>query len=290
MKHRRWFGGSPVRALLAIRVAWASLQANSWSAVATVVVLAGAVGAERSVAAARSAIAHPDLPYRGAEQLVQLEIRGGATGNRGIPHLFDHEVEALLREARSFVWAGHSLPVRIALGSRMVVAASVEAGLFDSLGVAPAAGRLFRPDDHAAGALATGVGGLHPATPVVVIAHDLAVAVAGGARVAVGADVELDGRSARVVGVMPEGFFFPYPETEAWLPEPESLSARTPASSRRAGPTFARLRPGVAFSAAAAEATALLHSAEWRSEDERVVVTPVAETLSRSVRPTLDPS
>ncbi len=250
--------------------------------------LAGAVGAHRSVATAWSSIVHPDLPYRDAEEFVQLEVRGGSASAPGIALLFQREIETLTHEGQSFVWAGHSIPARIALGSRMVVAASVEPGLFDSLGVAPAVGRLFRPEDHAAGAPAAGAGARDVATPVVVLAYDLAASIAGDARAAVGTDVELDGREVRIVGVMPEGFFFPSPQIEAWLPEPENRPQRTSGSTRRAAPTFARLRPGVAPSAAAAEATALLHAADQRPEDQRVVATPVAEALTRPVRPTLD--
>ena len=276
------------RGLLAVTIAARSVRAGSWSTVATVVVLAGAVGAHRSVATAWSAIVHPDLPYRDAEQLVQLEVRGGNASAPGIVHLFRREVETLTHEGQSFVRAGHSIPARVAVGSRMVVAASLEPGLFDSLGVAPAVGRLFRPEDHAAGAPAAGAGARDAATPVIVLAYDLAASIAGDARAAVGTDVELDGREVRIVGVMPEGFFFPYLQTEAWLPEPENRSPRTSGSTRRAAPTFARLRPGVAPAVAAAEATALLHAADWRPEDQRVVATPVVEALTRPVRPTLD--
>ncbi len=264
-----------------------SLRASPWSTVATLLVLAGAVGAHRSVAAAWSAILRPDLPYRDAEQLVQLEVRGSATPGSGVALLFGSEVETLTQEGRSFAWAGHSVPARMALPGRMLRVESMGPGAFDALGVPPAAGRLLRSEDHPGSGPGQGPGAPAVAAPVIVLSHQVAVATAGDPRAAVGTEVELDGRNVRVVGVMPEGFFFPYPQTEAWLPAPEARAARS-SGSRVAAPTFARLRPGVIPAVAAAEATALLRASEWRPENQRVVATPVAEALTRPVRPTLD--
>ena len=85
---------------------------------------------------------------------------------------------------------------------------STTAALFDVLGVRPAIGRAFEPNEDRPGA-----------APAVVISHALFESL-GGQPSLVGRDVELDGRSHTVVGVMPQGFWFPDPTVRAWVVEP----------------------------------------------------------------------
>ena len=82
------------------------------------------------------------------------------------------------------------------------------AALFDVLGVRPAFGRGFETGDDRPGA-----------APAVVLSHALFSEL--GARPSlVGGTVDLDGKPCTVVGVMPQGFWFPDPTVRAWLAEP----------------------------------------------------------------------
>lgn len=90
----------------------------------------------------------------------------------------------------------------------LVPVLTTSAGLFDVLGVRPAMGRGFEPNDDRPGA-----------APAVVLSHALYESL--GARPSlVGGAVELDGRPYTVAGVMPRGFWFPDPTVRAWVAEP----------------------------------------------------------------------
>ena len=212
--------------------------------------------------------------------------------NLGREHLFRREVEALGRESRSLSWLGHWSAARMFLGdagSRMVRTAIVDPGLLMILEVSPAAGRLFAAEDHVGDLPSRSRRpGANAAQPVVVLSHDLWMSALGGSPTAVGTEIVLDRRPMRVIGVMPPGFFFPDAATEAWLPAPKHLPA--PRSGRlffRNAPTLGRLVKGATASAAGTEATGVLRRSGLRPEDQWIRAAPFADSLTRSVRPTL---
>lgn len=85
--------------------------------------------------------------------------------------------------------------------------ALVTPSFFSTLGVAPALGRPFGPQDGLPGA----------PVEVVILGHDLWTRRYGADPSIVGRTVELNRRRHKVVGVMPRGFGFPRPETEVWF-------------------------------------------------------------------------
>jgi predicted permease len=89
---------------------------------------------------------------------------------------------------------------------RLVPGNAVSAEMFDVLGTPPALGRAFRVGEDAVGA-----------EPVVVLSHSLWREL-GGDRAIVGKRLRLGGTSRTVIGVMPAGFWFPSPKTQAWTP------------------------------------------------------------------------
>jgi putative ABC transport system permease protein len=76
--------------------------------------------------------------------------------------------------------------------------ARVTADFFAAIGVAPALGQAFTRDDDAPGA-----------APVALISHDLWQRNFAADRSVIGKTLTLDGRTVRIVGVMPPGFRFP---------------------------------------------------------------------------------
>ena len=116
----------------------------------------------------------------------------------------------------------------------------VSADLFSALGVQPALGRAFTPEEETAGKD-------HRA----IIGHGLWQRRFGGDRTIVGQSVTLDGEPYEVVGVAPEGFDFPM-GTQIWAPL--SFDAKTGAN--RTGhylTTVGRLAPGRSLADARAE-------------------------------------
>jgi putative ABC transport system permease protein len=91
--------------------------------------------------------------------------------------------------------------------ARLLPGISATAELFQVLGVSPAMGPGFRPGDDRQGA-----------EPVAVLSHSLWRELGGDPSI-VGQRVELSGTPRTVVGVMPEGFWFPDPTVRVWLAE-----------------------------------------------------------------------
>jgi predicted permease len=114
--------------------------------------------------------------------------------------------------------------------------------LFRILGIDPAVGRHFRPDDDRPGA-----------EEVAIISHGLWQRDFGGARDIVGRVMRLNGAPATVIGVMPKGFAFPYRE-DVWVP----LHSQYPVLPRndprdRTARVLALIKPGISLDAANAE-------------------------------------
>src|SRR5262249_42712927 len=130
-----------------------------------------------------------------------------------------------------------------------VPVALTTASFAETMGVAPALGRYFRPEEDL------------PGDPhVVVISHRLFTSIFRGDPETIGRHVLLDARPVTVIGVMPEGFGFPAADTEVWLP-----ARINPASIARGNHglnVIGRMRPGVTVEEARAEMQSLM--AAWK--------------------------
>jgi predicted permease len=159
----------------------------------------------------------------------------------------------------------------------------VTPGLLDLLGVQPALGRLFLPEEG------------RPGTALVaVLSHGLWARRFGSDPEAVGRPLRLDGELHTIVGVMPEGFEFPVfnYKGELWSPlrvEPSAARARP----GQAGAVVAVGRLGKGLSVARAQADLdrlserlAAEQPEWyRGRGVRVL--PMQELGAREARPAL---
>lgn len=121
-----------------------------------------------------------------------------------------------------------------------VSVAEMTASGFRLARVAPLLGRALTEIDERDGA-----------PPVVVIGHDVWLSRFGADPAVVGQTIQLGGTAHAVVGVMPEGFAFPFND-RFWTP----LRTDPAAEPQEGGPVvfaFARLGPGVALETAEAE-------------------------------------
>jgi len=182
-----------------------------------------------------------DPPFPRADRLVTLVL----ASNGGLPAdmVSGSTFQTLRDEARAFsAMAGvQSRSVVILLGTEAwrLEIADISPQLFPLLGVSPIQGRLFRPEDEVgrAGCVSVIDAALwrtrFDSTPLV----DLA-------------PIHIDGRSCRIVGVVPSTHGFPDPRTRLWLPlDPRLTVARgpdgRPSISSKAFRIVARLRDGV---------------------------------------------
>ncbi len=282
-----------MRTRAALAAAWRSLTAAPANSAAAVLALAFAVGAFHVVGAVWESAVDRALPYEDPEELVALRAAGGEQMFGSF--LSDREAALLRERAASFAWVGHLWGTSMMLGDppmRPVTVGALEPGFLEMLGVAPARGRPFQPEDHEGEARA-GAGRPFPFTldrgqAVVLVSHGFWRTALGGVADVVGTEIALDGEPLRVIGVLPGGFFTPTLATEVWMPARRRQVGTGPGGSSRSSDAYGRLRAGVTPWAAAAEATALLTEAGFRREDQRIQAIPLAESLTASVRPTLE--
>jgi len=141
---------------------------------------------------------------------------------------------------------------------------------FPALGATLELGRFFTPAENQMGA-----------DREVILSHKFWVRRFAADRGIVGKNVQIDGRSVSVVGVMPAGFDFP-PAMDAWMP----LALPPPVWRLRPAPilfSVARLSPGVPVEQARTEMDAIAHRLERQfpktNTGWRTMVMPLREFL-----------
>ncbi|MEY2880741.1 MAG: hypothetical protein RLZZ15_3121 [Verrucomicrobiota bacterium] len=141
---------------------------------------------------------------------------------------------ALTTWNRTYLLAGGDRPER-ALGNWITVDG------FQTLGVRPALGRLFRADEAKPGA-----------APVAILGHALWSRFYGAKPDLLGQTVQLNNRAVTVVGIMPPGFAFPE-TTQLWEPFPEDQQSEEKHRGSHGWDMTARLAPGATLAQVQAE-------------------------------------
>jgi putative ABC transport system permease protein len=223
------------------------------------VVLALGVGATTAMFSAVDAAMLRPLPFRDASRLVLMpsvsvpsrsQPPGSPLGDdfrptwrniRAMPGLVSGIAAYFSTSANLF---DPQRPARVTVGH-------ASAGLFDVLGVAPVAGRVFSDSEARPGG-----------PPLAVLSYGFWQGHFGG-RDMLGKPISLDGTPFTVIGVMPRGFDFP-DRSDLWVPIPVPFPAQVLDLSHGFPPkpnTIARLAPGVTLAAADARLFSL-----WRPD------------------------
>ena len=225
-----------------------------------VVGLALGIGANSAIFTAMNAVLLRPLPYQKSDQLVLLWQVNRHTGDHEIkasaPDYIDwREQNSAFQDVAAFnansglglnlsgadhSGAGH--PARIS-------ATSVTGNLFSVLGVTPALGRSFLPDEERPGS-----------APVCILSDDLWKRRFGSDPEILAKAVTLNGEMWTVVGVMPAGFRFPQ-SVDLWVPAMVRSTARTKHAQHYLG-VIARLKPGLSLDHAQAELDSLARRME----------------------------
>jgi predicted permease len=149
--------------------------------------------------------------------------------------------------------------------------ARVSASFWSVLGVSPILGRLFTTQEEKRG------------ERVVVLSYSLWQRQFAGLKEAIGANLVMDGRKYRVIGVMPPEFRFPFADTRVWEPiTAHPYWATRDASAPRSNAgwlVLARLKPGVSWTQGQEDVNAIEHrlKAEYSVSQlpERAFVVPL---------------
>ncbi len=209
-RSRESWGVSPL-ADLGGDVRWAVRQLTRSPAFAALGALTLALGIGGTVAlfsVAHGLLVRP-LPVHDEDHLV---VFWSDYNWRGVE--FDFVRERLEGFEGLAAFSNDAFTLRTDGGTSMVLSTVASAELFDVLGVRPMLGRTFREGEDRPGA-----------EPVVILSHGLWQQELGGDRDIVGKRILLDGAPVTVIGVMPEGFYFPTPQMRIWTPldlDPES--------------------------------------------------------------------
>ncbi len=130
-----------------------------------------------------------------------------------------------------------------------LVSARVSANFLDVLGVNPALGRSFFPDE-----------GLNGGPAVAMIGSNLWRQRLGAATSAIGQQVMLGAVPHTIIGVLPDGFEFPFPGVDVWVSRPAETSTLNPRFWPFVNLLYGvgRLQPGATLDQARAELQVLI--------------------------------
>jgi predicted permease len=238
-----WGAGAADALLRDLRLAWRSLRRGPALAAVGMLSLALGIGANIAVFSLIDAVLLRPVPLPSPERILTFtELRGGQESTSNPVRLRDWQAQATGLAAvggtygEDLVLTGAGEPVRL----NVLRTAGDMVGV---LGVAPALGRAFTPDER------RGRG-----APVALLADRLWRQRFGGRPAALGSVLVLGGVAHTVVGVLPAAAAYPY-DVELWAPAPLEQQE----STRTAGflSLAARLAPGVTVPQAAAQLQAV---------------------------------
>ena len=252
------------------------------------------IGVNIAVFTLTDATLNRPLPFPASERIVSISEENLAKGIRGAGASPGNILD--WREATD-VFSGlaafysRSVVVTEEHNAEVIVGSQVTADFFEVFGVRPALGRLFSPEEVAAGLSETAS---NQAPGPVVVSDGFWKRRFGGSPEALGRTISLDGATRQIVGVMPAAFVHSNAAVELWLPwDIARTYARLKAVPRdwRFVKVNGRLREGVSLEAAAARMSALASAIAARHPDTNagwsVAMKPLREELTGDARETL---
>ncbi len=276
--------------LLDVHYAVRVLRKSPTFTLTVVLTLALGIGANTAMFGVVRGVLLKPLGYRDSERLVRISVDDVHKTERDAAFTV-LRVEQLRASAKSLSGVGAYLKFKedMALsgtgGPVAVKGARVSANFLDVLGVQPLAGRGFLPEEDA---------GSGPA--VMMISSGLWERRFHNDPLILGKTVDLNSTPYTLVGVIPEGFAFPFVGTDVWVTRPSEWSA-IPSRFWSFVATvngFARLSPGVSVQQAQAEMDVLnrqyVNAHPGRLDAKAGLVmhaTPLREQLTANLRPTL---
>jgi putative ABC transport system permease protein len=248
-----------------------------------VAVLALGIAANSAIFSIADNVLVRPLPYRDSDRLVMVWEDASAYGfpkDTPAPGNFSDwksrnqvfEDVAALPYGGYFNLTGNGTPEQLE-GKK------VTANLFSLLGVSPALGRDFRPEDDVPGA-----------PRVAILSYGLWRRRFGGDPQIVGKEISLNYQKCTVIGVMTRGVQFPDSKTEIWIPAQFTTELLADHGSHYLS-VLARLKPGVSLKTANANLATIAAQLEREYPDSNAKVgafsVPLREEIAGDVRPAI---
>jgi predicted permease len=253
-----------------LRFAFRMLLKNPGFTVVATLTLALGIGANTAIFSVVNGVILKPLPYHQPDRLVSVFLHGGGLDRGAIgvadflalyqrQKVFDR-VAAISPSALGFTLTGFGSP-------QMVPGTSVTSDFFSVLGIQPVMGRAFLPEDGRPGANRS-----------VIVSHHFWEQFLHADPSAIGGNINLDGKSFTVIGVLPSDFHFG-PHNELWpVLHLEPATQRPPYWLLTVG----RLKPGITDTQAAADTSLIakqVHEQFPLSEDATTIVVPLKEVM-----------
>ena len=265
------------------------LRKNPSFAVVAVLTLGLGIGANTAIFSVINAVLLKPLPYQDSGRLVQVSASDLQTHANGIAVSFT-KYDQIRSQNQAFESIAAYFPWTLSLNTggeaEAVSGTHVSLDFFRMLGVTPALGRAFLPEEDQPGG-----------REVAMLSDSFWHSHFGGDEGVLGRVLTLDGRDVTVVGILPKTFTFPLqvPEPEIWMPRVDEIpTLRREQVQSGAGylGVIARLRPAATLPAAVAELETISarYGAQFGSNADATKLGLDAISLQESLVGTLRPS
>ncbi len=255
-----------------LRQAARGLARRPGFATVAVLTLALGVGASTGIFTFANAILLRPLPYADADRLVSIaDITHGEINGVGMSNYRDWRRDNTVFDDMALTeGAADIIGGQAGEDAERVRGADVTGSFFHVLGVQPAIGRAFGPEDEFKGSDVS----------VVVLGHGLWQRRYGGRPDIVGRVIAFDGRPCTVIGVMPPGFWYVEGgSSEFFVPLRWSGSGR----GQHQYTAVARLKAGVTLEAAQAQMSTIARRIELEFPEARgwgVLLEPLRDEIT----------
>jgi predicted permease len=253
-----------------LRYAVRLLLKDRWFTAVAAVVLALGIGANNAVFTIVNAVLLRSMPFANPEQLVVMLTRDtrGRQSGVSLADFDDWRSSSRTLSGMSMVFSGSFNVSDEGRIPEQYPGAYVSANYFKMIGITPILGRDFGPEDD-------GPGG----PPVVMLSNAVWQQRYGSVPSVLGTQVRLNGITATVIGVMPQGLGFPQGE-QIWLPMSQFPPAlRQQPRQARNFFVIGRLAGGVTIEQARAELNAIGGALATKYPDTNKDLAPYPDPL-----------
>ena len=246
--------------------------------VVAVLTLALGIGVNTAMFSVLNTFLFRSLPYPQSDHLVR--IFRTSPHSQSWPHsnanFFDqHDQNTVFEKMAAYTFASRNLTEQGQTAERLLSLAAT-ADFFPMLGVAPAQGRVFKPEEFEPGA-----------DNVIVLTDRFWTRRFGSDPNIVGRKIQLDGKTVEIIGVMPPGFDHPmlWGPIDIWQPLALSQKDRAKRDTNYLS-SFGRLKPGVTIQQAEQSMVALAANIGKQNSSnvgESLRLEPLQRSMSDSI-------
>src|ERR1041384_8051922 len=261
-----------------VRFSLRMLQKHKGFTIVSALTLALGIGVNTAMFSVLNTFLFGSLPYPQSERLVRVWRTSPHSQNWpfSAANFFDqHDQNTVFERMSAYTYGGRTLTEQGQPAERLLSLVAT-ADFFPMMGVAPAHGRVFKPEEFEPGV-----------DNVIVLSDRFWARRFGSDPSVIGRKIQLNGKSVEIVGVMPPGFDHPmlWGPIDIW--QPMTFTPEEKANRRAAFlSSFGRLKPGVSLRQAEQSMVALaanIHKQNSSNEGESLRLEPLKLSMSEDI-------